>query len=71
MTRNDELVVAGGGYVQDIGTLVAPRCMRGIMWIFIPTTLASMGDSSIGGKSSINAGSIKNLVGNFYLTKRC
>ena len=70
MTKNDELVVVGGGYVQDIGTLVASIYMRGIKWIYIPTTLASMGDSCIGGKSSINAGSIKNLVGNFYPPKK-
>ncbi len=70
MTKNDELVVVGGGYVQDIGTLVASLYMRGIKWIYIPTTLASMGDSCIGGKSSINAGSIKNLVGNFYPPKK-
>lgn len=69
MTKNDELVVIGGGYVQDIGTLVASLYMRGIEWIYVPTTLASMGDSCIGGKSSINAGNVKNLVGNFYPPK--
>ena len=69
MTKNDELVVIGGGYVQDIGTLGATRYMRGIDWIYIPTTLAAMGDSCIGGKSSINAGNIKNLVGNFHPPK--
>jgi 3-dehydroquinate synthase len=66
MTKNNELVVIGGGYAQDIGTLVASLYMRGVKWIYIPTTLAAMGDSCIGGKSSINAGDIKNLVGNFY-----
>ena len=65
MTKKDELVVIGGGFVQDIGTLVSSLYMRGVEWIFVPTTLAAMGDSCIGGKSSINAGSVKNLVGNF------
>jgi len=66
MTKNHELVVIGGGYLQDVGTLVASLYMRGINWTYVPTTLASMGDSCIGGKSSINAGKVKNLVGNFY-----
>jgi 3-dehydroquinate synthase len=69
MSKNNDLIVIGGGYVQDIGTLVASLYMRGVKWIYIPTTLASMGDSCIGGKSSINAGDVKNLVGNFYPPK--
>jgi len=70
MTKKDSIVVVGGGCVQDIGTLVASLYMRGVEWIFVPTTLAAMGDSCIGGKSSINAGPVKNLVGNFYPPSR-
>lgn len=70
MTKRDSVVVVGGGCVQDIGTLVASLYMRGVEWIFVPTTLAAMGDSCIGGKSSINAGSAKNLVGNFHPPSR-
>ena len=66
MTKQSELVVIGGGFLQDIGTLVASLYMRGVHWSYVPTTLAAMGDSCIGGKSSINAGNVKNLVGNFY-----
>jgi len=66
MTKNHELLVIGGGYLQDVGTLVASLFMRGVNWTYVPTTLAAMGDSCIGGKSSINAGRVKNLVGNFY-----
>lgn len=66
MTKSNELVVVGGGHLQDIGTLVASLYMRGVKWTHVPTTLAAMGDSCIGGKSSINAGDVKNLVGNFY-----
>ena len=66
MTKGDRLVVVGGGYLQDIGTLVASLYMRGIKWSYFPTTLAAMGDSCIGGKSSINVMPVKNLVGNFY-----
>ncbi len=70
MKKNHKLVVIGGGFLQDIGTLVASLYMRGVDWIYVPTTLASMGDSSIGGKSSINAGHVKNLLGNFYPPKK-
>ena len=66
MTKGDKLVVVGGGYLQDIGTLVASLYMRGIKWNYFPTTLAAMGDSCIGGKSSINVMPVKNLLGNFY-----
>ena len=66
MTRKNQLVVIGGGFSQDIGTLVASLYMRGVEWVFLPTTLAAMGDSCVGGKSSINAGDVKNLIGNFY-----
>ena len=40
--------------------------MRGVAWSYFPTTLLGMTDSCIGGKSSINAGVVKNLVGNIY-----
>jgi len=70
MTKKSELVVIGGGFLQDIGTLVASLYMRGVNWTYMPTTLAAMGDSCVGGKSSINAGDVKNLVGNFYPPSR-
>ncbi len=66
MTKDNKLVVVGGGYLQDIGTLVSSLYMRGVKWDYYPTTLAAMGDSCIGGKSSINVMPVKNLVGNFY-----
>ncbi len=66
MTKGDKLIVVGGGYLQDMGTLVASLYMRGVKWVYYPTTLAAMGDSCIGGKSSINVMPAKNLVGNFY-----
>lgn len=65
--NRDTIVVAiGGGFVQDIATLVCALYMRGISWTYVPTTLMAMMDSCIGGKSSINVGSSKNLIGNFY-----
>ncbi|HUW88523.1 MAG TPA: 3-dehydroquinate synthase family protein [Candidatus Paceibacterota bacterium] len=64
--RDTVILAIGGGYIQDIATLVSALYMRGISWIYVPTTLMSMMDSCIGGKSSINVGSAKNLIGNFY-----
>jgi 3-dehydroquinate synthase len=64
--KDDTLLVFGGGTTQDIATLCASIYMRGVNWIFIPTTLMSMVDSCIGGKSSINLQGTKNLVGNIY-----
>ena len=66
MTRDDALVGIGGGIIQDIATLSASLYMRGVSWSYFPTTLLGMADSCIGGKSSINAGEVKNLVGNIY-----
>jgi 3-dehydroquinate synthase len=66
VNRNDHIIAVGGGALQDLVTLAASIYMRGIEWHFVPTTLMSMLDSCIGGKSSINVGPYKNLVGNFY-----
>lgn len=64
--RGTHLIAVGGGIIQDIATFVASVYMRGISWTYAPTTLLAMTDSCIGGKSSINVGGYKNLVGNFY-----
>lgn len=66
VNRTSHLVVIGGGLIQDVGTLIASLYMRGIEWTYIPTTLMSMVDSCIGGKSSINVANYKNIVGNIY-----
>lgn len=64
--RKSHLLAIGGGIVQDIATFVASIYMRGVPWSYLPTTLLGMVDSCIGGKSSINVGCYKNLVGNFH-----
>jgi 3-dehydroquinate synthase len=64
--RGSTLTVIGGGVLQDIGTFVASLYMRGIHWTYVPTTFLGMTDSCLGGKSSINVGPYKNLIGNFY-----
>lgn len=64
--RDTHLVAVGGGIIQDITTFIASIYMRGLSWTYLPTTVLSMADSCIGGKSSINVLGYKNLIGNFY-----
>jgi 3-dehydroquinate synthase len=64
--RGAHVTAIGGGAVQDAATLVTSLYMRGLSWSYVPSTAMSMLDSCIGGKSSINVGSIKNLAGNIY-----
>lgn len=68
--RDHCLVVIGGGLTQDIGSFTAHILLRGINWIFIPTTLLAMADSCIGSKSGINVGGYKNQVGSFHPPQR-
>jgi 3-dehydroquinate synthase len=64
--RKNHLVAIGGGILQDVSAFVASIYMRGLEWSYLPTTVLSMVDSCIGGKSSINVGGYKNLVGTFH-----
>ena len=64
--RTATLAAIGGGITQDISTFCASSYMRGIDWVYVPTTLLGMVDSCIGGKSSLNVGQYKNLAGNFF-----
>lgn len=64
--RGDHVVAVGGGVIQDLATFVTDVYMRGLPWSYVPTTLMAMADSCIGGKSSINVGDVKNLVGGIY-----
>ena len=63
--RNQLLVAIGGGITQDITCFISSILLRGIPWVFIPTTLLSQADSCIGSKSSINIQSAKNILGTF------
>lgn len=69
-TRSDCVVAVGGGVVGDLAGFVASAYMRGVDFYNIPTTLLSQVDSSIGGKTAVNLGGIKNVVGAFYQPKR-
>lgn len=67
--RHTLLIAFGGGVVGDLSGFVAATYMRGIKYIQIPTTLLSMIDSSVGGKTSINTPYGKNLIGAFWQPK--
>ena len=64
--RQTTLIAIGGGAVGDVVGFSASILLRGIPWIYLPTTLLSQVDSSIGGKTAINSTFGKNLIGSFY-----
>ena len=66
ISRTDIIVALGGGVVGDLSGFVASAYLRGIEFVQIPTTLLSMVDSSVGGKTAINLDAGKNLAGAFY-----
>lgn len=66
-TREALLVNLGGGVVTDLGGFVASTYMRGIKCVNIPTSLLAMVDASSGGKTGVNFGGVKNLIGSFSL----
>ncbi len=69
LTRRDLLVAVGGGVVGDLGGFCAATYMRGIDFINCPTTVLAQVDSSIGGKTAIDLGPTKNIVGAFWQPK--
>lgn len=69
-SRKDCVVAVGGGVVGDLSGFAASAYMRGIDFYNVPTTLLSQIDSSIGGKTAVNLGGVKNIVGAFYQPKK-
>ena len=69
-SRKDCVVAVGGGVVGDLSGFAASAYMRGIDFYNIPTTLLSQIYSSIGGKTAINFGGVKNIVGAFHQPKK-
>lgn len=64
--RDAVLVNLGGGCMCDLGGYVAAGYKRGIRYINLPTSLLAMVDASIGGKTAVNLGGVKNSIGHFY-----
>jgi 3-dehydroquinate synthase len=64
--RNLTLISIGGGILHDIAGFAASTLYRGINYVCVPTSLLAQADSCIGGKTSLNYGRYKNIVGTFY-----
>jgi len=64
--RHSTLLCLGGGSILDIGGFVASIYARGILLVFVPTTLLAMVDACFGGKTAIDTALGKNLLGSFY-----
>lgn len=66
LTRADAVVGVGGGVVGDLAGFCASTYMRGVDFYNVPTTLLSMVDSSVGGKTGVDFCGVKNSIGTFY-----
>ena len=64
-TRHSLVICLGGGVVTDLGGMAAATFKRGINFINIPTSLLGMVDASVGGKTGVNFGGLKNEIGVF------
>ena len=65
-TRSDAVVTLGGGATTDMGGFIAATWLRGVRVVHVPTTLLAMVDAAVGGKTGMNTGAGKNLVGAFH-----
>ena len=66
LDRNSTVVALGGGVTGDMAGFAAATFMRGVRWVGVPTSLLSMVDASLGGKTGIDLPQGKNLVGAFH-----
>ena len=66
LDRKSIIIAVGGGAVGDLTGFTSSIYLRGVRFVNIPTTLLSMVDSSIGGKTAVNHAKGKNLIGSFY-----
>ncbi len=65
-TRSDVVLTVGGGATTDVGGFVAATWLRGVRVVHVPTSLLGMVDAAVGGKTGIDTGAGKNLVGSFH-----
>lgn len=66
LDRKSTVIALGGGVIGDLAGFAASTFMRGIDWVAVPTTLLSMVDASLGGKTGFDLPEGKNLIGSFY-----
>ena len=66
LDRKSTAIALGGGVIGDMTGFAAATYMRGINWVCLPTTLLSMVDASLGGKTGFDLPEGKNLIGSFY-----
>ncbi|MFO7757564.1 MAG: iron-containing alcohol dehydrogenase, partial [Roseovarius sp.] len=64
--RNDVVIAFGGGVIGDLAGFAAAVLRRGVRFVQVPTSLLAQVDSSVGGKTGINAPQGKNLIGAFH-----
>lgn len=69
LNRKSTVIALGGGVIGDMSGFAASTYMRGIAWVGLPTTLLSMVDASLGGKTGFDLPEGKNLIGAFYPPK--
>lgn len=69
LDRKSTVIALGGGVIGDMAGFAASTYMRGIVWVGVPTTLLSMVDASLGGKTGFDLPEGKNLIGSFYPPK--
>jgi len=69
LDRKSTVIALGGGVIGDLSGFAASTYMRGIAWVGVPTTLLSMVDASLGGKTGFDLPEGKNLIGSFYPPK--
>ncbi len=69
LDRKSTVIALGGGVIGDMAGFAAATYMRGVNWVCVPTTLLSMVDASLGGKTGFDLPQGKNLIGSFYPPK--
>lgn len=69
LDRKSTVIALGGGVISDMAGFAAATYMRGVNWVVVPTTLLSMVDASLGGKTGFDLPQGKNLIGSFYPPK--